>query len=190
LVVDVQRDFCPGGALAVKGGDEVVPPLNHMIASCERLGVPIYYSRDWHPPNHMSFQARGGPWPPHCVQGTPGAEFHGGLRVPLNAIVISKGEDPNAEAYSAFQGTDLEKRLKKAGVSAIVLGGLTTDYCVKETTIDARLAGFEVEVLEDCTRAVNVNPEDGAKALAAIRKAGAKLVTTSQAIRQLASTQQ
>jgi nicotinamidase/pyrazinamidase len=124
------------------------------------------------------------------VQGTPGAEFHHCLRVPLNAVVISKGNEPNAEAYSAFQGTDLEKRLKKAGVEVIILGGLTTDYCVKESAIDARRAGFEVEVLEDCTRAVNVKPKDGAKALTAIRKAGAKLITASQAIKQMASTQQ
>ena len=188
--MDVQRDFCPGGALAVRGGDEVVPTLNRMVAACVELGIPIYYSRDWHPPNHISFKARGGPWPPHCVQGTPGAEFHSSLSVPPDAIVISKGDNPNAEAYSAFQGTDLEKRLEKAGVDTIILGGLTTDYCVKESTIDARRAGFGVEVLEDCTRAVNVRPKDGENALAAIRKAGAKLTTAAQAIKQLASTQQ
>ena len=188
--MDVQRDFCPGGALAVKGGDEVVSALNRIIAVCERFGIPIYYSRDWHPPNHISFKTRGGPWPPHCVQGTPGAEFNHSLDVPLDAIVISKGDDPNTEAYSAFHGTDLEKRLKGAGVGTIILGGLTTDYCVKESTIDARRAGFAVEVLEDCTRAVNVRPKDGEKALAAIRKSGAKLTTAAQAIEQLASTQQ
>lgn len=186
----MQRDFCPRGALAVKGGDEVIPALNQVISTCERIGIPVYYTRDWHPPNHMSFKARGGPWPPHCVQGTPGAEFHPSLRVPLGAIVISKGDDPDAEAYSAFQGTDLEKRLKEVEVDTIILGGLTTDYCVKESTLDARRAGFEVEVLEDCTRAVNVKPEDGAKALAAIREAGAKLTTAAQSIKELASTQQ
>ena len=186
----MQRDFCPGGALAVRGGDEVVPTLNRMIAACERFGIPTYYSQDWHPPNHISFRARGGPWPPHCVQGTPGAEFHPGLRVPPDANVISKGDDPNEEAYSAFQGTDLGRRLKEAGVETIILGGLTTDYCVKDSTLDALQAGFAVEVLEDCTRAVNVRPKDGEKALAAIQNAGAKLTTAAQAIRQLASTQQ
>jgi nicotinamidase/pyrazinamidase len=188
--VDVQRDFCPGGALAVRGGDEVVPALNRIIATCERFGTPPYYSRDWHPSNHISFRAQGGPWPPHCVQGTPGAEFHPNLRVPPHAIVISKGDDPNEEAYSAFQGTDLERRLMEAGVEMIILGGLTTDYCVKDSTLDALQAGFAVEVLEDCTRAVNVRPKDGEQALAAIQKAGAKLTTAAQAIRQLASTQQ
>ena len=161
-----------------------------MVAACERFGIPVYYSRDWHPSNHISFKARGGPWPPHCVQGTSGAEFHPSLSVPLEAIVISKGDDPNAEAYSAFQGSDLEKRLEEAEVDTIILGGLTTDYCVKETTIDARRAGFGVEVLKDCTRAVNVRPKDGEKALAAIQRAGAKLTTAAQAIKQLASTQQ
>jgi len=174
----------------VKGGDEVIPALNRVIATCEQLGVPIYYTRDWHPPNHMSFKVRGGLWPPHCVQGTPGAEFHPSLRVPLGAIVISKGDDPDAEAYSAFQGTDLTKRLKNAGVDSVILGGLTTDYCVKESTLDARDVGFTVEVLEDCTRAVNLKPGDGARALAVIRQAGAKLITASQAIKELASTQQ
>jgi nicotinamidase/pyrazinamidase len=108
----------------------------------------------------------------------------------LDAIVISKGDDPNEEAYSAFQGTDLARRLKRAGIGAIILGGLTTDYCVRESTLDARHAGFEVEVLEDCTRAVNVKPRDGANALAAIQKTGAKLTTSSKLIKQLSSTQQ
>lgn len=158
-----------------------------MIAACEEHRVPVYYSRDWHPSNHISFKARGGPWPTHCVQGTPGAEFHPSLRVPLHAVVISKGDDPDEEAYSAFHETNLEERLKETGTDKIILGGLTTDYCIKESALDARRAGFAVEVLEDCTRAVNAKSGDGAKALARIRKAGAKLTTTTEAIKELAS---
>jgi len=112
------------------------------------------------------------------------------LRIPVDAIVISKGDDPDAEAYSAFQGTDLETRLKEVEVDTVIIGGLTTDYCVKESTIDARQAGFEVEILEDCTRAVNAKPADGKEALVAIRNAGAKLTTASRTIKELVSTQQ
>ncbi len=190
VVVDVQNDFCPGGSLAVKEGDKVVRPLNTLITTAEAAGVPIFFTRDWHPPNHMSFKEQGGIWPPHCVQGKRGAEFHPDLNVPRGAIVISKGDDPDAEAYSGFQGTDLAARLKRAGVGEIILGGLTTDYCVRESAMDALKAGFTVDVVEDCTRAVNAKPGDGPKAIADIRRAGARLVTSSQAVRLLASTQQ
>jgi nicotinamidase/pyrazinamidase len=190
VVVDVQRDFCPGGALAVKEGDKVVALLNKVIEASGKSGLPIFFTRDWHPPNHMSFKEQGGIWPPHCVQGTAGAEFHPDLRIPRGAIVISKGDNPRAEAYSGFQGTDLAARLKKAGVDEIILGGLTTDYCVRESSIDALRAGFTVDVIEDCTRAVNVKSGDGARAMADIRRAGAKLTTSSEVVRRLASTQQ
>ena len=189
IVVDVQIDFCPGGALAVEHGDDVIPGLNRIIGVFEKLALPTFYSRDWHPPNHISFEEQGGVWPPHCVQGTRGAEFHPGLRVLPGAVVISKGDNPLAEAYSTFQGTDLAKRLKKLGVDEILLGGLTTDYCVRNSTLDARREGFSVVVLEDCTKAVNVKPGDGARALADIRKSGARLATVSEAIRRLASAQ-
>ena len=188
--MDVQRDFCPGGALAVEHGDEVIAGLNRVIDAFERLGLPVFYSRDWHPPNHISFQPQGGMWPPHCVQGTEGAEFHPGLRVLPSATVISKGDNPLAEAYSTFQGTDLEERLKKLGVGEVYLGGLTTDYCVRDSTLDARRGGFSVVVLEDCTKAVNVKPGDGARALADIRRSGAVVTTASSAIERLVSTQQ
>ena len=190
MVVDVQRDFCRGGALAVKGGDEVVPGLNRVIEASERSGFPIFFTRDWHPRDHISFRDRGGPWPPHCVQGTPGAEFHPDLIVPSNAVVVSKGDDRDAEAYSGFQGTDLQARLKKSGVEEIFLGGLTTDYCVKESTMDARKGGFAVNVIEDCIRAVNVKAGDGAMAIEEMRRAGAELTKSSAVIKRLASTQQ
>jgi len=190
VVVDVQVDFCPGGALAVRGGDEVVPRLNRVIETFERRELPIFLTRDWHPVDHISFRSRGGIWPPHCVQGSPGAKFHPGLRIPTTAVIISKGASRDAEAYSGFRGTDLEERLKSLGVDEIFLGGLTTDYCVRESTLDARKAGFSVTVLEDCTRAVDARPGDGDRALADMRRAGAKLVTSFEVLKRMAGTQQ
>ncbi|MDA4126449.1 MAG: nicotinamidase [Thaumarchaeota archaeon] len=186
--MDVQNDFCPGGALAVKNGDKVVPRLNKTIAAFAKLGLPIFFTRDWHPPNHISFRDQGGIWPPHCIQGTIGAGFHQNLAIPRGATIISKGDKPDTEAYSGFQGTDLESRLKKAGVKEIFLGGLATDYCVRESCLDALRAGFAVNVLRDCVKAVKVKPGDGAKALIQIRGAGAKLTTSQAAIKRLDRT--
>jgi nicotinamidase/pyrazinamidase len=188
LVVDVQRDFCPGGTLPVKDGDEVVPGINSVVRAFEHAGLPIFFTRDWHPPDHISFKSQGGPWPPHCVEGTAGAEFHPALRIPLGAIVISKGDSPRAEAYSGFQGTGLEVRLKRLGVDEVFVCGLATDYCVRETTLDARRTGLAVEVLKDCVRPVDVKPGDGARALTEMKEAGAKLTTSSAVIKMLAGT--
>jgi nicotinamidase/pyrazinamidase len=182
LVVDVQRDFCPGGSLAVKDGDKVVPKLNKVVEAFEAVGLPVFFTRDWHPRNHVSFKAQGGPWPPHCVQDTPGAEFHPKLKVPRDAAVISKGDDPKLEAYSGFQGTDLGNRLKALRVEEVFIGGLTTDYCVKESTLDAISIGLKVGVLTDCIRGVNVHPDDSEKALKLIRSKGAKLLSSTEAI--------
>ncbi len=190
LVVDVQVDFCPGGALAVKGGDEVVPGLNKAVEVSRRSGLPIFFTRDWHPPDHISFRSRGGRWPPHCIQGTSGAEFHHGLTVPSDAVVINKGDRKDEEAYSGFQGTDLKDRLTGLGIDEIFLGGLTTDYCVRESALDARKAGFAVNLLTDCVRAVDANPGDGERALADLRRAGAKFTTVEGLVELLASTQQ
>jgi nicotinamidase/pyrazinamidase len=190
VVVDVQRDFCPGGALAVRKGDKLIPILNEIIGGFESLGLPVFYTRDWHPPNHISFRGQGGIWPPHCVKGTKGAEFHPDLKITPDAVIVSKGYDPSVEAYSGFQGTDLEERLKESGVDELFIGGLATDYCVKETVLDARRAGFRVEVLEDCVRAVDAKPGDGVRALADMKKAGAALTTSATALKRLASTQQ
>ena len=165
VIVDVQRDFCPGGALAIRHGNQVVPRLNRAVKAFEEAGLPLFFTRDWHPPNHISFRSRGGPWPPHCVQDSPGAEFHPDLLVPEGAVIIIKGDKPSKEAYSGFQGTDLKARLKRLGVEQVFVGGLATDYCVKETALDARRAGFAVEVLKDCVMPVDARPGDGAKAL-------------------------
>jgi len=178
IVVDVQRDFLPGGALGVPAGDEVVEPLNRAIRAFERARLPVFYSRDWHPPEHCSFEAQGGPWPPHCVAGTAGAGFAPGLRLPLDPLVISKATTRNRDAYSAFQGTTLAKQLQAAGVRRVFVGGLATDYCVRATVLDARTHGFEVEVLGGAIRAVDVQPGDGQRALQEMRQSGANLTTT------------
>lgn len=178
VVVDLQRDFLPGGALAVPGGDEVIDPLKDAIAEFEQAGLPVYYSRDWHPPDHVSFQAQGGPWPPHCVAGTEGAEFAPSLRPPQEAAIISKATTRERDAYSAFDGTDLADRLKADGVRRVFVGGLATDYCVRATVLDARASGFDVEVLGDAVRAVEVEAGDGERALQEMVSSGANLTTT------------
>jgi nicotinamidase/pyrazinamidase len=175
LIVDVQNDFCPGGALAVKKGDEVVPILNRWIEQAGGLGITVYASRDWHPVHHISFKERGGPWPPHCIQRTKGAAFHPDLKLPANVQIISKADDPDQDAYSAFAGTDLAERLRQVGSRRLWIGGLTQDYCVRETSLDAIREGFEVHVIVEGTRAVDVDPGDGRRALEDIRRAGAIL---------------
>jgi nicotinamidase/pyrazinamidase len=175
IVVDVQRDFVPGGALGVPAGDEVVEPLNCVIKAFEQARQPVFYSRDWHPADHCSFKAQGGPWPPHCVAGSAGAAFAPSLRVIPRAIVISKATTAERDAYSAFQGTTLEAQLKAVGVRRVFVGGLATDYCVKATVMDAIKAGFEVELLGDAVRAVEVEAGDGRRALEEMLQSGAHL---------------
>lgn len=175
LIVDVQQDFCPGGALAVPEGDQVVPVLNRWIERARRAGCVIIASRDWHPPDHASFAAHGGPWPVHCVRETHGAAFHPQLALPDDAVVLDKASDAAREAYSAFQGTDLAGLLKAAGVTRLWVGGLALDYCVRSTVLDGLEAGFEVHVIGEAVRAVNLNPDDGERALRRMRSAGAKI---------------
>ncbi len=174
LIVDVQRDFCPGGALAVPDGDAVVPVLNQWIDAAQAAGAAVFASRDWHPPDHVSFQEQGGPWPSHCVAETPGASFHPHLALPDSATVVDKGTDAEHEAYSAFEGTDLEAQLRAAGVERLWVGGLALDYCVRASVLDARrIAGLLVHVILSATRAVEVQPGDGSRALNDMRAAGA-----------------
>jgi nicotinamidase/pyrazinamidase len=175
MVVDIQNDFLPGGALAVLQGNRVMAPLNRYIGLFHDRGLPIFATRDWHPEDHCSFQAQGGPWPPHCIAGTPGAEFPPDLELPEETVVISKATAPGLEAYSGFEGTDLARRLREAGVGRVFVGGLATDYCVQATVSDALKAGFDALVLTDAVRAVAVHPGDGQRALEAMRRAGAVL---------------
>lgn len=176
IVVDVQNDFCPGGSLAVAHGDEVVAPLNKLIKEFLDRGEPVYKTRDWHPPNAKHFADYGGTWPVHCVQNTPGAEFHSDLSDDPRVSVISKGIDEGADGYSGFDGTSLAQSLREEGVEEVWVGGLATDYCVKHTVLDARKEGFRVKALADAMRPVNVKPEDGGKAVDEMIAAGAEIV--------------
>jgi len=178
LIVDVQNDFCPGGALAVPEGDAVVPVLNRWIGEAEKIGVPVFASRDWHPANHVSFKERGGPWPPHCVQGTMGAAFHPDLKLPRDTQIISKATDPDADSYSAFGGTNLADLLRRAHIKNVWIGGLARDYCVRATALDAIREGFKVHVITDATRAVDVKAGDGDRSLDEIRRVGGILEET------------
>lgn len=162
LLVDVQNDFLPGGALGVAGGDEIVPILNVWLDRARRAGVPVFATRDWHPQDHCSFRESGGPWPVHCVAGSLGARFSSALALPPQAQVISKATAPDQEAYSSFAGTDLGRRLAAAGVKRIVIGGLATDYCVVETTKDALALGYGVVLLLDAMRAIDRNEGEAA----------------------------
>jgi len=173
LIVDVQADFLPGGNLGVQRGDEVVPVLNRYLALARRKGVAVFASRDWHPRDHCSFLAQGGPWPEHCVAGSTGAEFAPGLALTRDVVVISKATAKDTDAYSAFQGTELALRLRELGVKRLLVGGLATDYCVLNTVLDARKAGFDVLLLVDAVRAVNVKPGDGERAEREMLAAGA-----------------
>jgi nicotinamidase/pyrazinamidase len=176
IVVDVQNDFCPGGSLAVGHGDEVVAPLNKLINEFLERGEPVYKTRDWHPAKTKHFQAFGGTWPVHCVQETHGAEFHQDLSDDPRVDIISKGMNESADGYSGFDGTNLAQLLRVDGVNEVWVGGLATDYCVKHTVLDALREGFEVKALADAMRAVNMNPDDGAKAIAEMRSAGAEII--------------
>jgi len=183
VVVDVQNDFCPGGSLAVPHGDEVVPTLNQAIRKFNAAGAPIFASRDWHPQKTKQFKEYGGVWPPHCVQGTRGAEFHPDLELPRDGIVVSKGMDPDTDSYSAFQAEDengmpFSAALGEKGAQRLFVGGLATDYCVKATVLDALREGFEVIVLEDAIGAVDVSPGDGDTAIAEMKAHGAAFATT------------
>jgi len=176
VVVDVQNDFCPRGAVPVPQGDKVVPMLNEYVKKFRNAGAAIIFTRDWHPHDHSSFKSQGGPWPPHCVQGSKGAEFHEALVLPPGAEVVSKANKRD-EAYSFFQGTDLAREFHQRSLTKMFVGGLATDYCVKETVLDGLKNGFEVYHLDDASRGVNVQPNDAALALAEMVKRGAKRVT-------------
>jgi nicotinamidase/pyrazinamidase len=175
IIVDVQNDFCPGGALAVTDGHEVIDGLNRL------LNYPwlVVATMDWHPEDHSSFHAQGGPWPPHCVQGTPGAELHSALDAAKIQVVITKGSDHERDAYSGFDGTALASILREKGVRRVVIGGLATDYCVRATAHDALKEGFEVVVLEDAIRGVEVTPGDCQQAIDELKAAGACFVSSA-----------
>ena len=180
IVVDVQNDFCPGGALAVPNGDEVIAPLNKLIDEFLDRGAPVFKSRDWHPSTTKHFAAYGGSWPVHCVQNTEGAEFHPALRDDARIAVISKGLG-DKDCYSAFDDTDLAAQLKEAQIEEVVVGGLATDFCVKNTVLDALRQGFKVKAVAAAMRPVELQPGDGERALEEMKQAGAEIVATDKA---------
>jgi len=179
LVVDVQRDFCPGGALAVPDGDRVVPVLNQVLHASHARQLTVYASRDWHPPGSSHFLP-GGAWPVHCVAGSPGARFHPDLRLPGGTLIVSKGIDADSDGYSAFEGclndgTMLADDLRRRGVTHLVIGGLATDYCVRHSVLDAIRKGLRVTLVTDAIAAVQLTPGDGERALAEMHAAGTEL---------------
>ena len=173
IIVDVQNDFCPGGALPIERGDEVVPVLNDWIAAAMAGNTRIYASRDYHPKGHMSFDESGGPWPLHCIQDTDGAQFHPDLNLPADATVVTKGVRLDQDQNSAFDQTGLATELKKHGVERVLVGGLAEDVCVLATALDGRREGFDVVLIQDATRPVTA--EGGASARQQMRDAGVRL---------------
>jgi nicotinamidase/pyrazinamidase len=171
IVVDVQNDFCPGGALPVPDGDAVIEPINRLA---QRVSF-VVATRDWHPPNHLSFKEQGGPWPVHCVRDTDGAQLHPELDSSRIDAIVDAGREPEHEGYSGFEHTDLERVLRDHDVDALHVAGLALDYCVKETALDARRAGFDVVLHRDATRAINVEPGDDERALDELRAAGVRV---------------
>lgn len=175
IVVDVQNDFCPGGALAVAGGDEVIAPLNRLIEEFLEQGDPVIKTRDWHPPETKHFADFGGRWPVHCVRDTPGAQFHPAILDDSRIIVISKGLG-NDDGYSGFDETNLVFLLRQQGVEELWIGGLATDYCVKNTALDALSEGFKVKAISEAMRAVDLTAGDGDRAIEEMRRAGARVI--------------
>lgn len=178
IAIHVQRDFCPGGALPVPHGDEIVPVLNEWLGIDKLLKIG---TRDWHPANHCSFKAQGGPWPPHCVQGSSGAEFHADLNSRAFDAIISQATNPEKEAYSSFDETELADLLRSHNIRRLWMGGLATEYCVRATALDGRKHGFEVFVIEDAIRGIEVNPGDCEKAKREMEEAGVRLVPSDRA---------
>jgi nicotinamidase/pyrazinamidase len=180
VVTDIQNDFCPGGSLAVPGGDAIIPLVNQYIELFRSQGSTIVATRDWHPASHCSFQEHGGPWPAHCIQGTWGGQFHPALRLPPGCLIISKATDPNREAYSSFEGTSLGERLREAGATTMFITGLATDYCVKQTTLDACRLGFRAVVLRDAIRGIDATPGDSDRAIQTMQEAGALISSAGE----------
>jgi nicotinamidase/pyrazinamidase len=171
IIVDFQNDFTPGGALPVAEGDQIAERVNQLAAD-DRFDL-VVATRDWHPPDHGSFTEQGGIWPVHCVQGTEGAELHPSLDRAKVEVVVDKGRDPETEGYSGFEATDLEQLLRDRGIDKVTIVGLATDYCVKNTALDALQRGFDVTIDPDGVRGVNVEEGDSERALEELREAGA-----------------
>jgi nicotinamidase/pyrazinamidase len=175
VIIDVQNDFTAGGALAVPDGDAVVEPLNRLAQQYDT----VFATRDWHPPDHHSFEPHGGPWPVHCVQGTEGANLHPGLDRSAIGELVDKGDEREVEGYSAFDGTDFAQRLRAGGIDSLVIGGLATNICVRSTALEARELGFDVALVEDASRGIELEPGDVERAMREMEDAGVRIVTSS-----------
>lgn len=185
LIVDVQNDFCPGGALQILNGNRVVEPINRAVKYFVAAGLPVLASRDWHPPETKHFRTSGGVWPVHCVQGTAGAAFHPGLLLPEGTVVLSKGINPELDGYSAFEavtgdGRMLAELLSDLDVRSLYISGLATDYCVLCTTVEALRNGLKVTVLTDAVAGVDIVPGESACAIEDMVNAGAQLATVEE----------
>jgi nicotinamidase/pyrazinamidase len=176
LIIDVQKDFCPGGALAVEKCDRIIQVLNHWIEEAQQRDVPIYVSRDWHPRNHISFREQGGQWPPHCIQESDGAGFHPDLDLPEDSVIITKGVRFDHDQKSVFDETGLAAQFMRDGVTRLIMGGLALDVCVLASVMDARKAGLAVQVIRDATRPIDEN--NARNALSKIKVFGAEIITT------------
>jgi nicotinamidase/pyrazinamidase len=176
LIIDFQNDFTPGGALAVEGGDEIGEPIQRLAPQFDVVAA----TRDWHPPDHASFETEGGPWPVHCVQGTDGAELHPAMQDVDVDFIVDVGRERDDEGYSGFEKSDLAEQLRERGVDRVAVCGLATDYCVRASAIDARQEGFDVTVVEDAIRPVEVEPGDGQRAIEEMKEAGAKIATSER----------
>ncbi len=176
LIIDFQNDFTPGGALAVEGGDEIGEPIQRLAPQFDVVAA----TRDWHPPDHASFETEGGPWPVHCVQGSHGAELHPAMAQVAVDFIVDVGCGREDEGYSGFEKSHLAQQLRERGVERVAVCGLATDYCVRASTLDARGEGFDVTVVEDAIRPVEVEPGDGERAIDQMKAAGAKLATSDQ----------
>jgi nicotinamidase/pyrazinamidase len=176
LIIDFQNDFTPGGALAVEEGDQIAGPIQRLA---DEVDV-IFATRDWHPPDHSSFETQGGPWPVHCVQGTPGAELHPSIEDLDIEAIVDVGREREDQGYSGFEKSDLAQILRDRDVDEVYVGGLATDYCVRASTIDACREGFDVTVVSDAIRGVEVEPGDSERALADMAEAGARIASSSE----------
>lgn len=176
IVIDMQNDFLPGGSLAVAGGDDIIPQLNRYLAYFAAHRLPVLATRDWHPPDHCSFQPQGGPWPPHCIAGSDGAAFHAALALPAATHIISKAKVQESDAYSGFCGTQLDGLLRSLHIRRVFTGGVATEYCVFHTVQDALRLQYTAFVLEDAVRAFDRQPGDGQRALREMMQLGAQLV--------------
>jgi len=189
LVVDVQNDFCPGGALSIPEGDKIIPVINKCIEFFENKKLRIFITRDWHPKITTHFKKHGGVWPDHCIQNTEGAQFHPDLKIPKDAMILSKGTNPEEDAYSAFHAIDADGRkfldiLKHEGINELYICGLATDYCVKESTLEALKQGISVKVLIDGIKGVDLTPGDSERAVEEIVGRGAEKITFKDLLKE------